>query len=105
MLFHQPVYHRMGGGQDRPWLYDVIEGYDVDLVIQGHSHRVTRTYPMKDGKIVTKSVDETIEKGIGTVYTTIGLTALNHYTAGDTTYEEEMAILVTPHRHSPLTRP
>ncbi|MBR5285645.1 MAG: metallophosphoesterase [Clostridia bacterium] len=96
MLFHQPVYHRMGADQDRPWLYDVIEGYGVDLVIQGHSHLVTRTYPMKDGKIVTKSVDEVIEKGTGTIYTTIGSTALNHDGAGDTTYEEEMAILATP---------
>ena len=96
MLFHQPVYHRMGASYEKPWLYDVIEGYGVDLVIQGHSHLVTRTYPMKDGKIVTKSVDEVIEKGTGTIYTTIGSTALNHDGAGDTTYEEEMAILATP---------
>ncbi len=96
MLFHQPVYHRMGGGQDRPWLYDVIEGYGVDLVLQGHSHLVTRSYPMKDNKIVTKAVDGTIEKGIGTVYMTIGSTALNHDGASDTTYEEEIAVLATP---------
>ncbi len=96
MLFHQPVYHRMGADQDRPWLYDVIEGYGVDLVIQGHSHLVTRTYPMKDGKIVTKAVDEVIEKGTGTVYTTIGSTALNHDGANDAKYEEEISILATP---------
>jgi hypothetical protein len=86
----------MGGGEARPWLYDVIEKYGVDLVIQGHSHLVTRTYPMKDGKIVTKAVDGTIEKGIGTVYTTIGSTALNHDGANDTKYEEEISILATP---------
>ncbi len=96
MLFHQPIYHRLGGNQDRPWLYDVIESYGVDLVLQGHSHLVTRTYPMKNGKIVTKAVDETIEKGIGTVYTTIGSTALNHDGANDAKYEEEIAILATP---------
>lgn len=96
MTFHEPVYHRMGGGEARPWLYDVIEKYGVDLVIQGHSHLVTRTYPMKDGKIVTKAVDGTIEKGIGTVYTTIGSTALNHDGANDTKYEEEISILATP---------
>ena len=96
MLFHEPVYHRAGAGESRPWLHDVIEGYGVDLVIQGHSHLVTRTYPMKDGKIVTKAVDETIEKGIGTVYTTIGSTALNHDGANDAKYEEEIGILATP---------
>ena len=96
MLFHEPVYHRLGGGESRPWLYDVIEKYGVDLVIQGHSHLVTRTYPMKNGKIVTKAVDETIEKGIGTIYTTIGSTALNHDGANDAKYEEQIAVLATP---------
>ena len=96
MLFHEPVYHRAGAGESRPWLHDVIEEYGVDLVIQGHSHLVTRTYPMKDGKIVTKAVDETVEKGIGTVYTTIGSTALNHDGANDAKYEEEIGILATP---------
>jgi len=96
MLFHEPVYHRLGAGESRPWLHDVIEEYGVDLVLQGHSHLVTRTYPMKDGKIVTKAVDETIEKGIGTVYTTIGSTALNHDGANDAKYEEEIGFLATP---------
>jgi 3',5'-cyclic AMP phosphodiesterase CpdA len=96
MLFHEPVYHRLGGGESKPWLHDVIESYGVDLVIQGHSHLVTRTYPMKDGKIVTKAVDGTIEKGIGTVYTTIGSTALNHDGANDAKYEEEISVLATP---------
>ena len=96
MLFHEPVYHRAGAGESRPWLHDVIETYGVDLVIQGHSHLATRTYPMKDGKIVTKAVDETIEKGIGTVYTTIGSTALNHDGANDAKYEEEIGFLATP---------
>ena len=96
MLFHEPVYHRLGAGESRPWLHDVIEEYGVDLVLQGHSHLVTRTYPMKDGKIVTKAVDEKIEKGIGTVYTTIGSTALNHDGANDGKYEEEIGFLATP---------
>ena len=96
MLFHEPVYHRLGAGESRPWLHDVIEKYGVDLVLQGHSHLVTRTYPMKDGKIVTKAVDETIEKGIGTVYTTIGSTALNHDGANDAKYMEEIGFLATP---------
>jgi DNA repair exonuclease SbcCD nuclease subunit len=26
VLVHEPVYHRRGGTESRPWLYDVIEG-------------------------------------------------------------------------------
>ncbi len=96
MLFHQAVYHRSGGNYDRDQLRDVIEGYGVDLVLQGHSHLVTRTYPMKDGQIVTKENPDTIQKGVGTIYTTIGSTALNHDGAGDASNDEEMYHIVTP---------
>lgn len=78
IMVHQAVYARLGATEDRSWLHDVIEEYGVDLVIQGHSHLVTRTYPMKDGEVVTNTVTDTIEKGSGTVYTTIGATTLNH---------------------------
>ncbi len=96
MLFHEPVYHRLGGTESRPWLYDVIEGYGVDLVLQGHSHLVTRTYPMKNGQIVTKSLTDTIPKGTGTIYATIGSTALNHDGTGDAKQVEEMFTTITP---------
>lgn len=98
VLVHEPVYHRKGGAEDRPWLYDVIEGYGVDLVIQGHSHLVTRTYPMKDGAIVTKTNPDVIQKGSGTVYTTIGSTTLNHDSLGDPNVEECMLVL-SPENH------
>ncbi len=74
LLFHEPVYRRTVD----PVLYDTIESLGVDLVIQGHTHRVTRTYPMKDGQIVTKQSPDQILKGIGTVYTTVGSTTTNH---------------------------
>lgn len=100
VLFHEPVYHRLGGNESRPWLYDVIEKYNVDLVIQGHSHLVTRTYPMKDGKIVSKENIDSITQGTGTVYTTIGSTALNHDSMG-TRNVEECAVIKTPESEQP----
>lgn len=96
VLQHESVYHRLGGAEGRPYLHDVLEQYGVDLVIQGHSHLVTRTYPMKDGKIVTKSLTDTIEKGTGTIYTTIGSTALNHDGIDDSSNVEEMYNIVIP---------
>ena len=94
---HQPVYHRLGGNQDRGnGIYsDLIEEYGVDLVIQGHSHLVTRTYPMKDGKVTTKLVSDTIEEGTGTIYMTIGSCSLNHDGIIDTSYVEEMYLTAT----------
>jgi len=89
---HEPVYHRRGGNESRPWLYDVIEGYGVDLVIQGHSHLVTRSYPMKDGSIVTKESPDAIVRGSGTVYTTVGSTTTNHDSMGNPNMEEMMLI-------------
>lgn len=93
LMVHEPVYHRKGGGEDRPWLYDVIESYGVDLVIQGHSHLVTRTYPMIGGEIVTKESPDLINQGTGTVYTTIGSTTLNHDALGDPNVEACMTVI------------
>lgn len=100
VMVHEAVYHRLGGSESRPWLYDVIEGYGVDLVIQGHSHLVTRTYPMKDGQIVTKESPDLISKGTGTVYTTIGSTTLNHDVIGNPNVEECLTI-ITPDNYQP----
>ncbi|MBR4283004.1 MAG: metallophosphoesterase, partial [Clostridia bacterium] len=96
VMIHEPVYHRLGGVESRPELGDVFESYGVDLVIQGHSHLVTRTYPMKNGEIVTKNVTDNIEKGTGTIYTTIGSTALNHDGINDSTHIEEMFSITIP---------
>ena len=98
MLIHQAVHHRVGGTMSRPWLYDTIEEYGVDLVIQGHSHLVTRTYPMKNGEIVTKTSPDLISKGSGTVYTTIGSTTTSHDDIGrgsDPNIEEMMNIVAS----------
>jgi predicted MPP superfamily phosphohydrolase len=100
IMVHEAVYHRLGAHESRPWLYDTIEKYGVDLVIQGHSHLVTRTYPMKNGQIVTKESVDVIPQGTGTIYTTIGSTTLNHDTIGNPNVEECMTIL-TPHNLQP----
>jgi len=100
IMVHEPVYHRVGGTESRPWLYDVIENNGVDLVIQGHSHLVTRSYPMKDGKIVSKLNPDVVSQGIGTVYTTVGSTAYNHDGLGSPNVEE-MLTIATPHSEQP----
>ena len=103
IMVHEPVYHRKGDGEARPWLHDVIEAYGVDLVLQGHSHLVSRTYPMKDGRIVTKTSPDHIRKGAGTVYTTIGATSLYHDPMGDNTVEEYMLIATPEERQATYT--
>ena len=95
LMMHQVAYHRLGGSYDRPYHTDLIEKYGVDLVIQGHSHLVTRTYPMKDGKIVTKTSPDVVQKGTGTVYMTIGSTTTSHDTMGASNTEACQTI-ITP---------
>ena len=56
---------------------------------------------MKDGKIVTKSSPDLIEKGIGTVYMTIGATTPGHDSLG-TSNAEKMVNIVTPDTAQPV---
>ncbi|MBR2387176.1 MAG: metallophosphoesterase family protein [Clostridia bacterium] len=87
IMCHEPMYHQKAGKQDRKYLTDIVEKYGVDLVIQGHSHLYTRSYPMKDGKIVTKTVDKVIDKEMGTIYVTIGATTPDHSAIAASTVE------------------
>ena len=87
IVCHEAMYHKNGNKQDRKYLTDIVEKYGVDLVIEGHSHLYTRSYPMKDGKIVTKSNLSVIEKDTGTVYMTIGATTPSHTELGTSTVE------------------
>ena len=93
--FHEPAYSQEGVATSRREFSDIIEKYGVDLVIQGHAHFVTRTYPMKDGKIVTKLNPNIIQQGTGTVYTTIGSTTLTHTDASNPN-AEELYTIFTP---------
>lgn len=87
VIVHEANYHRYGGDYNMAVLSDVIESYGVDLVLQGHSHLVTRTYPMKNGAATTKTAGDLIPKGVGTIYTTIGATTLVHDKIGDPNVE------------------
>lgn len=111
VMVHQPSYHRLdeGAGADysRPALADVFESYGVDLVIQGHSHLVTRTYPMvydadtkTAGNVNTAAFiggdPDRIARGEGTVYVTIGATTpFSRDSLGDLNMDHIMTI-VTP---------
>lgn len=73
VLIHQGMYTaRTDRFNTKSVLLDVIDECEVDLVLQGHDHIVTRTYPMKNDKIVSKSNADNIFKGTGTVYTIFG---------------------------------
>lgn len=58
---HRPAY---GGNQNKKvnkhWV-PLFDEYDVDLVLQGHNHEYSRSYPLKDGNIASSN---------GTVYVT-----------------------------------
>ncbi|MGF7048442.1 putative phosphodiesterase [Paenibacillus sp. DS2015] len=62
VAMHRPAY---GGNQDekvvKRWV-PLFDEFGVDLVLQGHNHEYSRSYPLKDNKIV--------EDGEGTVYVT-----------------------------------
>ncbi|SFM37248.1 hypothetical protein SAMN03159341_12911 [Paenibacillus sp. 1_12] len=45
----------------------LFDEYDVDLVLQGHNHEYSRSYPLRNGKIVGDGSD-IINHREGTVY-------------------------------------
>lgn len=61
------------GGKPNENIQDWVELFDqykVDLVLQGHNHEYARSFPMRDGKVVTNS-GEVISGREGTVYVVI----------------------------------
>ena len=60
-------------------LLEVIDKYEVDLVLQGHDHVVARSYPMRGDSIVTKLNLDTVTKGTGTVYNILGSVGPKRY--------------------------
>lgn len=102
VMYHGAAYSFYGSEHNCDFLSDVIEGYGVDLVIQGHNHLVSRTYPMKNGKIVTKAVDNLVNKGVGTIYTTIGAAKPAHSSFSNyKNYDETASLVVTPTNTQP----
>ena len=103
VVCHEAMYHKNGAKQDRKYLTDVIEKYGVDIVIEGHSHLYTRSYPMKDGAIVTKTSPDVIEKGNGTIYMTIGSTTPDHSSIGTSTVEAMYKVVFPANEQSAYT--
>lgn len=65
VAIHRPAY----GGNTYKKLDDWVELFDkygVDLVLQGHNHEYSRSYPLLDGKIVTEKQKSAGARG--TVY-------------------------------------
>ncbi|WP_151734849.1 purple acid phosphatase family protein ['Paenibacillus yunnanensis' Narsing Rao et al. 2020] len=63
VAMHRPVY---GGNRYKKVedLAEIFDKYNVDLVLQGHNHEYSRSYPLYDGQIVTDGT----AKSSGTVY-------------------------------------
>ena len=109
VMMHQPVYHRYESAS-RSTLHEVFESYGVDLVIQGHSHLVTRSYPVKwnaetnQSEVIKDADTGTINQGTGTIYVTVGSTATNHDPMGnsDNLVNSDMLMLIaTPDNQQP----
>ncbi len=95
VVIHQPAYDAAGTNEVLSYysINTLIEELGVDLVIQGHSHYNTRTYPMKNGTAVRTNGDpDLITKGEGTVYSIVGATATNHDVLKDNLNENYVSV-------------
>ena len=93
VMLHRPVYEAYGRGGEghlEEILDSVMSEYGVDLVLQGHEHFLVRTYPMKNGQIVTTADPDNVTKGSGTVYFTAGR-ASNLYVSSVTNLPDYVA--------------
>ncbi|MEF2967870.1 metallophosphoesterase family protein [Paenibacillus sp. M1] len=61
VAIHRPAYGGNMYEKIADWI-DVFDEFGVDLVLQGHNHEYSRSFPLKDGEIVPE--------GEGTVYAT-----------------------------------
>lgn len=50
----------------KEWV-DIFDTYKVDLVLQGHNHEYSRSYPLRNGQITGKA-DAPVADHAGTVY-------------------------------------
>ncbi len=74
VVTHRPFYSPSGDSKSFAWLSETVEEYGVDLVLQAHDHIYSRTYPMKNGAVVTKENIDTVAQGTGTVYAMLSAT-------------------------------
>lgn len=61
VAIHRPAYGGNSYKKIGDWI-TVFDKYGVDLVVQGHNHEYSRSYPLHNGKIV--------KQGKGTIYVT-----------------------------------
>lgn len=66
VAIHRPLYGGSTYKKIKEW-GEVIDRYKVDLVLQGHNHEYSRSYPLRDGK-VTGATDKPVSDHAGTVY-------------------------------------
>ncbi len=83
VMMHQGLYpakeERYFGA--REVLEDLFVECGVDLVLQGHDHMVSRTYPMKSSSIQTRENADVITEDSGIVYYIPGAAANKRYEA------------------------
>jgi len=95
VVIHQPAYD--ANGLNSVWAnYEINKFFEengVDLVIEGHAHYNTRTYPMMNGEPVrTTGNPDVITKGEGTVYSIVGSTTTNHDKLKDNLNEDYVTV-------------
>lgn len=66
VAMHRPAYGGNMYKKVQDWT-DIFDEYEVDLVLQGHNHEYSRSYPLFDGKIVQPNEDVK-DANKGTVY-------------------------------------
>ena len=80
VMVHMSMYPAKTERYDtRAELTVVIDKHGVDLVLSGHDHMVTRTYPMKNGEIVTTSNPDSVIKGTGVINAILGCAGPKRY--------------------------
>lgn len=96
LMFHQSIYSSAAHSTDssivalRKNLYPVIDKYHIDLVLSGHDHCYTRTFPMCGGSVQTSQFYDSqgrITNPTGTIYITAGSASGSKYYDMKTTPE------------------
>lgn len=69
VAMHRGIYGGSTYDKSEVWL-PVIDEFQVDLVLQGHNHEYSRSYPIRNGKVTSTEMEQYGSR-IGTVYTVI----------------------------------
>lgn len=101
--FHQDIYGYPDHYSDaevtkcREQLYPIIDDYDIDVVLTGHGHNYTRSYPMENNSPVKadgvdyNASDVTVENPNGTVYFELSTSASKNYENNKAGYDNHIA--------------